>query len=125
MEPSHTPASRGQAQARLRVAKKLLPGQPGTVKLARRHGDALVCVRYRVDTANRERYTTVELIVDRAPIGARTDCIVAVRVRYEEEALQRQIKQHGARWDPKAKLWRMPQSVASRLGLRGRIVESD
>jgi hypothetical protein len=46
------------------VSKTLLPRQPGTLRLLREHGDALVCVRYRHDTSGLYRYTTVELIVD-------------------------------------------------------------
>ncbi len=32
-----------------RVVKKMSPSQPGALKLARRYGDALICVRYRHD----------------------------------------------------------------------------
>ena len=40
-----------------RVVKKMSPAQPGAVKLARRFGDALVCVRYRHDAQGQQRYT--------------------------------------------------------------------
>ena len=108
---------------RLRVSKKLLPGQPGALKLTRKHGDALVCVRYRVDADGLHRYTTVELIVDCVPIVKRIDRIVGVRVGCEETTLQSAVKGSGATWDKPAKLWRMPYSVALGLGLQDRIVE--
>lgn len=65
--PSDAPA----APARTRVTKTLWPGQPGTLKLRQRHGPALLCVRYRHDADNQRRYTTVEIIVDEAPLPPR------------------------------------------------------
>ena len=62
----------------LRVSKEFLPGQPGTLKLSRKYGDTLICVRYRVDAEGLHRYTTVELVVDRVPIVKRVDRIVGV-----------------------------------------------
>jgi hypothetical protein len=109
---------------RLRVAKKLLPGQPGTLKLGRRFGDALLCVRYRLDAQARRRYTTVELIVDHGPMAPRPDRLVGVRIRFEEAELRNQVKQHGAVWDRNAGVWRMPYRTASGLGLKARIVET-
>ena len=80
----------------LRVSKKFLPGQPGTLKLARKHGDALVFVRYRVDAEGLHRYTTVELVVDHDPIVKWVDRIVGVRVFYEETTLQLAVRAGGA-----------------------------
>lgn len=108
---------------RLRVSKKLRPGQPGTLKLSRHCGDALVCVRYRLDAQQQQRVTTLELIVDRGPDGKRIEPIVGVRVRYEETSLQGEVKRRGAKWDKDAKLWRMPRRAAVSLGLGNRIVE--
>ena len=100
-----------------------MTGQPGALKLARKYGDALVCVRYRLDADGLHRYTTVELIVDRVPVVKRVDRIIGVRVRYEETTLQSAVRASGATWDKPAKLWRMPYRVALGLGLRDRIVE--
>jgi hypothetical protein len=111
------------SQARWRVAKKLLPGQPGTLKLARRYGEALVCVRYRRDARGLHRCTTIELVVEDAPVVSRSDRIVGVRVRLEECELRDKVKQTGATWDRDAKLWRMPLRAATRLGLKERIVD--
>jgi hypothetical protein len=49
------------------VAKTLWPPQPGTLRLKRHYGAALVCVRYRIDSELGHRYTTVELMIDHAP----------------------------------------------------------
>lgn len=108
---------------RWRVAKKLLPGQPGTVKLARQHGQNLVCVRYRVDAQTEHRYTTIELIVDRAPMAPRPERIVGVRLRWREATLRAQVKERGAKWDSLAEVWRMPYAAAVQLGLKERIVQ--
>ena len=108
---------------RLRVTKKLRPGQPGTLKLTRRYGDKLLCVRYRLDAQQRQRYTTVELVIDRGPASRRRDRIVWVKVRLEEAALRAQIRAQGAVWDRETKLWRMRYQAATKLGLKARIVE--
>ena len=105
------------------MAKKLVPGQPGTLKLARRHGQSLVCVRYRLDEQGLQRCTTVELIVDRAAVVRRPDRIVGVQVRYEESELQATVRERGAKWDKLAKVWRMPYRMAVALGLQSRVVK--
>lgn len=112
-----------QRDVRWKVVKKLLPGQPGTVKLLRQHGAALVCVRYRMDESGRRRCTTIELMVEQAPTARRNDPTVAVRVRYEETALRAKVLEHGAQWDRTAKLWRMSRRAALALGLKERIVQ--
>jgi hypothetical protein len=119
--PLHPPIA---PQGGLRVSKKLSPTQPGALKLARKHGDALVCVRYRIDAEGTHRYTTVELIVDRVPVVKRADRIVRIRLRYDESALRTKLRARGAEWDPLAKLWCLPYKVADQLGLRERIVKN-
>ncbi len=59
-------------KSELRVTKTLEPDQPGAVRLTRQYGDALLCVRYRRDPRGLTRYTTVELIVDRAPVATKS-----------------------------------------------------
>ena len=113
----------GTNRSESRVLKKLLPGQPGTLRLVRRHGPSLVCVRYRTDASGKQRYTTVELVVDRAEIVRRPDRVVAVRVQFDEVDVQRTLRQNGARWDRPARVWRLPYRTATKLGLEGRIVE--
>ena len=46
------------------VSKTLQPGDPGAALLLRRHGERLVCVRYRLDPTRKKNITTVETIVD-------------------------------------------------------------
>jgi hypothetical protein len=105
-----------------RVVKKLAPTQPGATKLALRFGDALVCVRYRHDPDGRHRYTTVELVIERALIARRPTPIVAVRIGFDEHTLQRQARLQGAKWNSRACLWYMPRTTARALDLLDRIV---
>ena len=108
-----------------RVVKRMLPTQAGALKLARRYGSALVCVRYRHDTTGQHRYTTVELIVDEAPIAPRghpTDT-VAVRIGPDQPTLRSRAYALGAKWDKRSGLWLMPRSLAKELRLTRRIVQ--
>jgi hypothetical protein len=108
-----------------RVVKKLLPNQPGAMKLARRYGDALVCVRYRQDPTRTYRYTTIELVVDAAPVHRPLDDDeqVYVQIGRDETDRQRSARAKGARWDPQTRLWRMPRKTARLLKLSKRIVK--
>ena len=78
--------------AETRIVKRLSATQAGAIKLAQRYGEALVCVRYRHDAQGRLRYTTVELVVDQAPIAARADLdqLVMVRLGVDEAELRLQ-----------------------------------
>lgn len=106
------------ATEELRVTKKLSPTQPGAIKLSRRYGDALLCVRYRRDAQGLHRYTTVELIVDCTPIApSRDDRMVAVQIGWNQRNLRAAALARGAAWDPTQRVWRMPQKVAQALGL--------
>ena len=110
-------------KSELRVTKTLEPHQPGAVRLARQHGDALLCVRYRQDPKGMTRYTTVELIVDSAPIATKSTRIVGVRILFGEKDLGVRARNSGAKWDKEAKLWRMPLAVACAIGLSERVVD--
>jgi hypothetical protein len=105
-----------------RVIKTLAPGDRGTVALAQKYGQALVCVRHRTDDKGTVRYTTVELVVHSAPIRPRSTRIVFVRTEPHEQALQSMIKAAGGRWDGKNRLWRLPSRVVGILNLRDRVV---
>ncbi len=109
--------------ANLRVTKKISPQTRGALKLARQFGDALVCVRHRSDDRGEYRYTTVELLVEKTPIKARTDQVVNVRIGAEEKSLQTVVRAAGGTWDYKARLWRIPRRVAGILKLTDRITE--
>ena len=114
---------RDQQPVQTRIVKRILPNQPGAQKLARRYGEALVCVRYRHNANGTWRYTTVELVVDQAPVmSKRADAvIVSVYIGYDEAAMQRKAREGGAQWDLRDKVWRMPRKLARRLGLIARI----
>ena len=107
-----------------RVIKKILANQPGAIKLARRFGQALVCVRYRNNENGSVRYTTVELLVDQAPVRKRTrDAdIVALKLVIGEVELRQRIQASGGQWDARALVWRLPRGAVKRLGLLDRVV---
>jgi hypothetical protein len=89
---------------------KLKPGQKGTKKLLEKHGEALVCVRYRYDETSRTRIKTVELIVERTewrPPARKfgDNDLVPVRIGYTEKDLIETAKSVKGRWNPDARLW--------------------
>lgn len=106
-----------------RVIKTLWRGQPGTLKLARRHGARLVCVRYRQDPLGLHRYTTIELIVEHGPAAGRhfDNKTFAVKIDYQEEALRHAARQHGAQWDPRTQTWHIQGWALRRLNLESRV----
>lgn len=105
------------------VVKTLWPGQAGTVKLSRRYGDALVCVRYRHDAKGEVRYTTVEVMIDQAALPkvfARHDT-QSIHLAHTETDLRAQAICHGAKWDEASKLWRLTTAAVKALGLESRL----
>lgn len=106
---------------RMRVVKKLDPSNRGAIKLAEQFGQTLLCVRYRMNERGTVRFTTVELLVGQAPVKAKTSEYVAVQIDWSEQNLRQIVKDAGARWDGKAKVWRMPRRLAGILRLNGRI----
>ncbi len=89
---------------------KLKPGLNGTKKLVAEYGDALVCVRYRYDSATRTRTKTAEIIVEKKPwtpplSQIPDDMSVPVRIAFTEKALQEKARAAKGRWDPGVKLW--------------------
>ncbi len=107
------------------VVKRLAAGAPGTKRHHRYYGDALLCVRYREDTATGERLTTVELVIERRPArpGKAARDSVLVRIGYGETELRQRVKDAGGQWDPARKLWRLPAPAVRRLKLTRRIVK--
>jgi hypothetical protein len=113
------------ARMRTRVVKKLSSQQSGAIKLARRYGAALVCVRYRQDMLGLRRYTTVELVVDEGPVfSKRADAtMVDVRIGFREMELRELLMASGsATWDRKRQVWRVKYGVIKELGLTNRVV---
>jgi hypothetical protein len=89
---------------------KLKPGQKGTKKLLAKHGEALVCVRYRYDETRGLRFKTVELIVESkpwtAPVPAFADAdLVLVHIGFSDRPSREIAKAAKGRWDPEQKLW--------------------
>jgi hypothetical protein len=111
-------ADRGQH----RVIKTLAPTDRGALELARRFGDALVCVRHRTDPRGKVRHTTVELLISSEPIRKRSVGMVLVRTHPRERGLHAAIRAAGGVWDAKQQLWRLPSRVATILNLRSRVV---
>jgi hypothetical protein len=109
-----------------RVVKTLRPTQAGALKLARRYGPALVCVRYRHDAAGSTRYTTVELIVEEVAVQRRVSdrTMVGVRIAWGEATLSAKAKSLGARWDKPSQLWRMSMRTARLLDVTDRIQQT-
>ena len=106
---------------RMRVVKKLAPNSRGAIRLAEKFGETLVCVRHRVDAKAKFRFTTVELLVDRTPIKPKSQKLVSVQIDWTEQTLRRLVKDAGARWDPTARVWRMPKRRAGILRLAHRV----
>lgn len=105
----------------MRVVKKLDPSNRGAIKLAEQFGETLICVRHRVDSKARIRFTTVELVVGRAQIKVKSEKLVRVQIDWNEQSLRRIVKDAGARWDGTTKTWMMPRRLAGILRLTGRI----
>jgi hypothetical protein len=112
----------GAAASKLRVSKKLATTNRGAITLAREFGDALVCVRHRIDAEARFRYTTVELLIEKAEMRPRQVKMVNIRVHPKEYGLRNVVRAAGALWDSKIGLWRIPKRVATVLHLTARIV---
>lgn len=108
----------------MRVVKKLAPTSRGAIKLAVQFGETLLCVRHRVDAKAKFRFTTVELLVGRAPIKVKSQKYVDVQIDWNELSLQQVVKAAGARWDGKAKVWRMPRRLVGILRLTDRIAKA-
>ena len=106
---------------RMRVVKKLSPSDRGAIKLTEQFGETLLCVRHRVDAEAKTRFTTVELLVGRAPIKVKSQKYVSVQIDWTEQSLRKIVKEAGAKWDGKEKVWLMPRRMAGILRLTDRI----
>ncbi|MDO9095540.1 MAG: hypothetical protein Q7U99_23230 [Rubrivivax sp.] len=103
------------------VGKTMQVDTPGAVRLTRKYGDALVCVRYRISPDGSERITTVELEVDRVAVQHKANPLVAVKIYASETGLITLARAKGARYNGKTRLWRMHQNDAHALSLGARI----
>ena len=103
------------------VSKTMQTNARGAIRLARKFGTALICVRYRLSADGAERITTVELVVDRVAVQSRDNPRVAVKIYPSESKLRAQAKAKGAWFHPETRLWQMRQNDAHALGLAKRI----
>lgn len=101
------------------------PEARGAIKLARRYGETLICVRYRLSPDGSERLTTVELVLERTAVQSRANPAVAVKIYASEAKLRSRAAARGAWYDPKTRLWRMHENDARVLGLAKRIARHD
>lgn len=103
----------------LPVKRTLRAGAPGTQRLQLEHGSALVCVRYRENAAGTERYTTVELLIDRRPSPT---CLVRLAVDVRETRLQQRLREQGATWDGPRRCWLIQLRKVRRMKLMDRVL---
>ncbi|NOT53940.1 MAG: hypothetical protein HOP18_04975 [Deltaproteobacteria bacterium] len=111
----------------MRTRLTLHPNQDGAKQLRERYGDRLVCVRYRYDETRKERWKTVELIVEKSAWEPPKpqwpeDTLVALQVGVQERVVQQQVKAAGGKWNPKEVVWELPYGQVVTLGLTARIV---
>jgi hypothetical protein len=86
-----------------------------------------VCVRYRYDETQQQRWKTIELIIEQSAWEPRqdqwrADTPVAVQVAAHEREVRRQVKATGSKWNPQALVWELPYGKVVALGLTKRIV---
>jgi hypothetical protein len=105
----------------------LHPNQDGAKQLRERYGERLVCVRYRYDETTKERWKTVELIVEKSvwePPRPHwpADSLVALQIAAQEREVRQQVKAAGGKWNAKAMVWELSYGQVVALGLTARIV---
>ena len=105
----------------------LHPDQDGAKQLRERYGEQLVCVRYRYDETTKERWKTVELIIEKSawepskPQREETT-LVSLHVAAQEREIRQRVKAAGGKWNPKEVVWELAYGQAVALGLTERIV---
>ncbi len=112
----------------MKLARKLLPGQPGTKRWVEKYQDKFVCLRYKYDPTKGKKLKTVEIVVeelDWKPNQKRIpkNKIVNLRVEYQETTLQRIVKGAGGRWNKEKQRWQLPYKEVVALGLKERMVK--
>ncbi len=111
----------------MRTRLTLQPDQDGAKHLRERYGERLVCVRYRYDETTKERWKTVELIIEKSawePPSPRwqESTLVALQVAAQERDVRQQVKAAGGKWNPRQLVWELPYGQVQTLGLTDRIV---
>lgn len=111
----------------MRTRLTLHPDQDGAKQLRDRYGDRLVCVRYRYDETKKQRWKTVELIIEQSVWEPpkptwQADTLVALRVTAQEREVRQQVKAAGGKWNSREVVWELPYGQVVTLGLTARIV---
>ena len=111
----------------MRTRLTLRPDQDGAKQLRKRYGDQLVGVRYRYDKAKKERWKTVELIIEKSawepsPRQWQADTLVALQIAVHERDLRQRVKAAGGKGNPSEATWELSYGQAVALGLTNRIV---
>ena len=111
----------------MRTRLTLPPDQDGAKQLRDRYGDRLVCVRYRYDETKKQRWKTVELILEKRewdppPPRQPEDPPVAIQVAAQERGVRQQVKAAGGKWNPRHVVGELPYGQVVALGLTDRIV---
>lgn len=113
----------------MRVLKTLSPGTPGTKRFVAKYGKALVCVRYRHDPRSGNRFTSVELVVERTRVYSprRTknrrpdDAPLWLKLERNEWLLRRALKAAGAIWRGREMVWVVTPEIVKALRLWDRV----
>lgn len=98
---------------------------PGAIRLTRKYGEALVCVRYRISPDGSERTTTIELVLERVAVQHKANPWVAVKIYPSETGLATRAKAKGAWFNARTRLWKMRRNDAQSLGLLNRVARPD
>ena len=106
------------------VSKTMQADARGAIKLSRKFGETLICVRYRLSPDGNQRVTTVEIEVDRVEVQKKANPPVSAKIYASEKKLIAQAKAKGAWFNAKTRLWRMHQNDAYVLGLADRIARA-
>ena len=101
------------------------PDARGAMKLARKYGQTLLCVRYRLSPDGKQRMTTVELEFERVPVQKKVNPAVSVKIYASEKELAAKAKAKGAWFNGETRLWQMRQNDARALGLSERVARAE
>lgn len=124
MQQPTTQPQRPLPASRYAVTKTIAPGQPGSLKLLRRFGSALLCVRYRDDPASATRMVTAEVILETRPIpSAQRSSLVYIPLKPTEREVRMSACLMGAKWSESKHAWAMPRQTAKRLHILHRALK--
>ena len=111
----------------MRTRLTLQPDQEGAKQLRKQYGERLGCVRYRYDEEKKERWKTVELIIEKSdwePMAVhwQADTRVALQIAVQEREVRQRVKAAGGKGNPSEAVGELPYGRVVALGLTNRIV---